>query len=76
MLENTDFPPLWVRTKAMGQSPAYLVYGRTAEGRHLFIPGVVLSAPPLKNVFMPATVRPMTVAEQAYYRKHRGGEKG
>lgn len=73
VLENADFPPLWVRTKALGPSPAYLVYGRTAEGRYLFIPGVVLIAPPLKNVFMPATARPMTAAEKAYYKKNRGG---
>lgn len=73
VLENAEFRPLWVRVGAMGQSPAYLVYGRTSEGRYLFIPGIVFSAQPLKNVFMPATVRPMTPVEQAYYQEHRGG---
>lgn len=75
VLENTDSPPLWVRTRPIGRSPAYLVYGRTAEGRYLLIPGVVFNAEPLKDVFMPATVRPMISAEQAYYDKHRGGGK-
>lgn len=60
VLENKDYPPLWIRTKSLGRSPAYLVYGRTAEGRYLFIPGIVLSEPPLKNMFMPVTVRNMT----------------
>ncbi len=70
VLENTDFPPLWVRTKSLGRSPAYLVYGRTAEGRYLLIPGIVLSEPPLKNMFMPVTVRDMTIREREYYLKH------
>jgi len=67
VLENKDCPPLWVRTKFLGRSPAYLVYGRTAEGRYLLIPGIILSEFPLKNVFMPVTVRPMTDRERDYY---------
>ena len=73
VLENRDYPPLWVRTKSSGRSPAYLVYGRTAEGRYLFIPGIVLSEPPLKNMFMPVTVRGMTSIEKDYYLKNRMG---
>lgn len=70
VLENKDFPPLWIRTKSLGSSPAYLVYGRTAEGRYLLIPGIILSEPPLKNMFMPVTVRDMTTKERDYYIKN------
>ncbi len=70
VLENKEHPPLWIRTKSLGRSPGYLVYGRTAEGRYLFIPGIVLSEPPLKNVFMPVTVRAMTPQERDYYLKN------
>jgi len=75
VLENQDYPPLWVKTKSLGSSPAYLVYGRTAEGRYLFIPGIVFSKPPLKNVFMPVTVREMKPKERVYYlQKIKRGE--
>jgi hypothetical protein len=67
VLENNEHSPLWIRTKSVGRSPAYLVYGRTAEGRFLLIPGIVFSEPPLKNVFMPATVRPMNDNEREFY---------
>ena len=75
VLENQDYPPLWVRTKSLGPPPAYLVYGRTAEGRYLFIPGIVFNKPPLKNVFMPVTVREMKPKERDYYlQKTKRGE--
>ncbi len=69
-LENSEYPPLWIRTKSVGRSPAYLVYGRTEEGRYLLIPGIVFSEPPLKNVFMPVTVRTMNSNEREYYSKN------
>ena len=67
VLENEDDPALWIRTKELGNSPAYLVYGRTLAGRFLIIPGIVLLEPPLKNLFMPVTVREMTRTERQYY---------
>jgi hypothetical protein len=73
VLENNESPPLWIRTKSVGRSPAYLVYGRTEEGRYLLIPGVVFSEPPLKNMFMPATVRTMTSGERDYYSQNMKG---
>lgn len=75
VLENKDIPPLWVRTESLGRSPAYLVYGRTAEGRYLLIPGIILNEPPLKKMFMPVTVRDMTTKERDYYKKNtrKGG---
>lgn len=75
VLENRLWPALWVRSKSLGKSPAYLVYGRTAEGRYLFIPGIVFSDPPLRGLFMPATARPMTERERRYYERHRGVSK-
>lgn len=74
MLENREFKPLWVRTQSFGKSPAYLVYGRTEEGRCLVIPGIVFEESPLKDVFMPVMARPLTSKEKSYYEKHRKGE--
>lgn len=73
VLENGEFKPLWVRTRSFGKSPAYIVYGRTEEGRYLVIPGIVFEDPPMKDVFMPVTVRPMTPKEKRYYEEHREG---
>ncbi len=73
VLENGDFKALWVRTRSFGKSPAYIVYGRTEEGRYLVIHGILLEDPPLKDVFMPVTVRPMTQKEKRYYEEHREG---
>ncbi|MEW6541515.1 MAG: hypothetical protein AB1402_07880 [Bacillota bacterium] len=75
VLENKDSPPLWVKTKSLGRSPAYLVYGRSAEGRYLLIPVIILQEPPLNNMFMPVTVRDMTTRERNYYNKtnRKGG---
>lgn len=74
VLENRQHPPLWRPTKATGSSPAYLVYGRTVAGRYLLMPGVVFSEPPLKDVFMPMTVRDMTLKERQFYNERT--EKG
>ncbi len=54
-------------TKAWGSSLAYLVYGRTAEGRYVLIPGVIFSEGPLHDVFMPITVRDMTAQERRFF---------
>ncbi|MEW6228098.1 MAG: hypothetical protein AB1700_08435, partial [Bacillota bacterium] len=74
VLENQEFKPLWVRTKTFGKSPAYLVYGRPQEGRYHLIPGILLKDPPMDDIFMPVTVRPMSPSEQRYYERHRKGE--
>lgn len=71
VLENHEWPALWLRTRSYGTSPAYIVLGRTATGRYLVIPGIVLAEPPLKDVFMPVTVRDMTDAERRLYHRHR-----
>lgn len=73
VLDNEESPPLWKRTGSFGKSPAYLVFGRTATGRYLFIPGIVLKDPPNRNYSMPATVREMTKDERSYYEQHKGG---
>lgn len=73
VLENREFKPLWVRTRSFGKSPAYIVYGRTEEGGYLVIPGIVFEDPPMKDVFMPVTARPMTSKEKRYYEEHREG---
>ncbi|MBC7240731.1 MAG: hypothetical protein H5T71_11605 [Chloroflexi bacterium] len=73
VLENREFKLLWVRTRSFGRSPAYIVCGRTEEGRYLVIPGVAFEDPPMKDVFMPVTARPMTSKEKTYYEELREG---
>lgn len=76
VLENAESPPLWLRTKALGRSPAFVVLGRTDAGRYLAIPGMVFSEEPLKDCFMPATARDMDEAERRLYQKGRGDYDG
>lgn len=71
VIENDEYPPLWVRTRARGRSPEYVLFGRTASGRYLLIPGMIFSDPPLQGLFMPWTVREMDDRERRYYQQHR-----
>lgn len=70
-IENQDHPPLWAKTRARGGSPEYIVFGRTANGRYLLIPGVVFDNPPLVGLFMPWTVREMNDRERRYYQRNQ-----
>jgi hypothetical protein len=72
VFENKDWPFYHRRIKTTGPSPAYVVYGRTMEGRYLMIPGYLMQEEPLKGFFVPATVREMTADERKTYKKAVG----